>query len=355
MKDKISIFWFRRDLRLNDNTGLFHSLNESSKVKNEVTPITSILIDTQSQFWTLKYKPNESISENLQQLNDLKKWGIDPSKIENCSIFIPQGTESITGTETTFSLQANQITHEEWCGLLGQEVYSPQGHILGRTLEHFQDREFSIEQMVSYIEVPVVVDEETVNHKLYHLIANQGIRENRKPSIADSVYLAYKGSLLDGSVFDEKTYPVWFDLASVIRGFRYGLQHYAPGNFMEEETGSISFTDYGQGLLIMPSGLGYYSQSQVTIPAYSPLIFEVSVYTTNQTDHDNDTILSIEEDVDGDGDPYNDDTDGDGIANMFDADDDGDGVLTINEYDVDEDGVPDDTDNDGIPDYLDNE
>ena len=32
MKDKISIFWFRRDLRLNDNTGLFHSLNENSKV-----------------------------------------------------------------------------------------------------------------------------------------------------------------------------------------------------------------------------------------------------------------------------------------------------------------------------------
>lgn len=212
-----------------------------------------------------------------------------------------------------------------------------------------------LSEMVSYIEVPVVVDEETVNHKLYHLIANQGIRENRKPSIADSVYLAYKGSLLDGTVFDENTYPVWFDLANVIRGFRYGLQHYAPGNFTEDNSGSISFTDYGQGLLFMPSGLGYYNQSQVLIPAYSPLIFEVSVYTTNQTDHDNDTILSIEEDVDGDGDPYNDDTDGDGIANMFDADDDGDGVLTLNEYDTDEDGVPDDTDNDGIPDYLDNE
>ena len=212
-----------------------------------------------------------------------------------------------------------------------------------------------LSEMVSYIEVPVVVDEETVNHKLYHLIANQGIRENRKPSIADSVYLAYKGSLLDGTVFDENTYPVWFDLASVIRGFRYGLQHYAPGNFTEDNAGSISFTDYGQGLIFMPSGLGYYNQSQVIIPAYSPLIFEVSVYTTNQTDHDNDTILSIEEDVDGDGDPYNDDTDGDGIANMFDADDDGDGVLTLNEYDTDEDGVPDDTDNDGVPDYLDNE
>lgn len=212
-----------------------------------------------------------------------------------------------------------------------------------------------LSELVSFIEVPLVVDEETVNHKLYHLVANQGIRENRKPSIADSVYLAYKGSLLDGSVFDERTYPIWFDLASVIRGFRYGLQHYAPGNFMEEDAGSITFTDYGQGLLFIPSGLGYYSQGQASIPAYSPLIFDVSVYTTNQTDHDYDTILSINEDVDGDGDPYNDDTDGDGLVNMFDSDDDGDGVLTINEYDENEDGVPDDTDNDGIPDYLDND
>ena len=32
MKDKSVIFWFRRDLRLNDNTGLYHSLKNNSKV-----------------------------------------------------------------------------------------------------------------------------------------------------------------------------------------------------------------------------------------------------------------------------------------------------------------------------------
>jgi len=32
LKDKIAIFWFRRDLRLNDNTGLYHSLKNNSKV-----------------------------------------------------------------------------------------------------------------------------------------------------------------------------------------------------------------------------------------------------------------------------------------------------------------------------------
>jgi len=32
LKDKSVIFWFRRDLRLNDNTGLYHSLKNNSKV-----------------------------------------------------------------------------------------------------------------------------------------------------------------------------------------------------------------------------------------------------------------------------------------------------------------------------------
>ena len=32
MKGKISIFWFRRDLRLDDNTALYYALNSGNKV-----------------------------------------------------------------------------------------------------------------------------------------------------------------------------------------------------------------------------------------------------------------------------------------------------------------------------------
>ncbi len=32
MKQPIAIHWFRRDLRLEDNTGLFHALNENDQV-----------------------------------------------------------------------------------------------------------------------------------------------------------------------------------------------------------------------------------------------------------------------------------------------------------------------------------
>ena len=213
-----------------------------------------------------------------------------------------------------------------------------------------------LSELVSFTEVEITNTEgEEISHKLYYLVARQGVRTEDRATIVDSVYLAYRGSLLDGSEFDERVYPVWFDNTAVVTGFRHGVQFFAPGNFTQNTNGSIEFSDYGQGLIFIPSGLGYYANAQASIPAYSPLIFSLNVYTTNQADHDGDGILSFDEDVDGDGNPYNDDTDGDGIANFVDIDDDGDGVYTINEYDTDEDGIPDDTDNDGIPDYLDNE
>ena len=80
----------------------------------------------------------------------------------------------------------------------------------------------------------------------------------------------------------------------------------------------------------------------------------VVTITINSKDSDNDGVLDSVEDIDGDGDLTNDDTDGDGTPDYLDTDDDGDGVPTKDE-DVDQDGDPtnDDTDGDGIPNYLD--
>ena len=63
-------------------------------------------------------------------------------------------------------------------------------------------------------------------------------------------------------------------------------------------------------------------------------------------DDDNDGVLTIDEDVNLDGHPSNDDVDGDGTPNYLDTDDDGDGVDTRLEGTGDSDG-------DGIPDHLD--
>ena len=209
---------------------------------------------------------------------------------------------------------------------------------------------------VQQLSVPITDANGVVTkHTLYYLVAQQGSELEKKSSIVDSTYVSYRGELLTGTIFDQRNTPIWFDNIRVVSGFRYGLQNFAPGTFSQDTDGTISFRDYGQGILFMPSGLGYYSSPQGLIPAYAPIVFTVSVYTSNVADHDNDGVFSIDEDPDGDGNPLNDDTDGDGTPNLLDFDDDGDGILTYLELDVDNDGVIDDTDNDGIPDYLDSD
>jgi len=73
-------------------------------------------------------------------------------------------------------------------------------------------------------------------------------------------------------------------------------------------------------------------------------------------DLDGDGIKNIDEDLNLDGNPNNDDTDSDGYANYNDPDDDGDGVNTSIE-DVNGNGnfTDDDTDSDGTPNYLDSD
>ncbi|MCF2876573.1 gliding motility-associated C-terminal domain-containing protein, partial [Tenacibaculum sp. Cn5-1] len=64
------------------------------------------------------------------------------------------------------------------------------------------------------------------------------------------------------------------------------------------------------------------------------------------TDDDGDGVLTVDEDINNDGDPTNDDTDGDGTPDYLDTDDDNDGILTIDEY-------MNDCDNDKVPDHID--
>jgi FKBP-type peptidyl-prolyl cis-trans isomerase len=189
------------------------------------------------------------------------------------------------------------------------------------------------------------------SHNLYYIIAREG--SNESPSVADSVYVAYNGILTDGSSFDNSKFPIWIDLANTIEGFREGVSELRTGKFTENSNGTIAYTSFGVGLFFIPSGIGYFENINSGIPEYSPLIFTVKLMTHTDTDHDNDGILSIFEDIDGDNKPFGDDSDGDNLWNMYDVDDDGDGILTVNEIDKNNDSIIDDINNDGIPDYLD--
>lgn len=76
---------------------------------------------------------------------------------------------------------------------------------------------------------------------------------------------------------------------------------------------------------------------------------------TIETKDDNDGIDAVNEDINGDGNYDNDDSDKDGIPDYLDIDDDNDGVLTEKEISRDSNGNLIDTDGDGKPNYRDND
>jgi uncharacterized protein len=127
------------------------ALTRSSPVQHNVLPIPSILVDTQSQFWTLGYEPNPAVPENKAQLSDLDRWNIRPNSLRNVRLFVAPCSERFTGQEHVFSIKPNQIRHEEWCALLQEEVYSPQGHILAKTIESMGKPDYSLADMMKYI------------------------------------------------------------------------------------------------------------------------------------------------------------------------------------------------------------
>jgi hypothetical protein len=212
-----------------------------------------------------------------------------------------------------------------------------------------------------------------VEYEYYILKINQGGSEN-SPNFSDKVRVSYEGSLMDYTVFDSSSTPVDFDLTSTIAGWGRVLPEFnIAEDFIINSDGTVTYNNPGIGIMFLPSGLGYYSAAAGSVPVYSNLIFKFKVFQSELNDHDFDNVPSHLEDLDGDYDLTNDNSDDDSFADFVDSDDDNDGTLTIDEdlepdsdltVDRDGDGDPtndigdgdptnDDTDGDGIPNYLD--
>ena len=203
-----------------------------------------------------------------------------------------------------------------------------------------------------------IVNSNDIDYKLYYIVKEQGV--GYQPSKVDKIISTYKGELMNGYVFDSRESITignpWFSLEQVIKGWSYGFTHFKGGVNISVPDAPLEFDEYSNGFLFIPSGLGYNNAPQGGIPPNSPLVFTVDLQYAAPVDHDGDLVFSYVEDLDGDGDFLNDDTDGDSIPDYADPDDDGDGVLTKDEdANGDLDPTNDDTDGDGIPDYLDSD
>lgn len=100
---------------------------------------------------------------------------------------------------------------------------------------------------------------QTTHSGLHYVIDVPGVDEH--PDYFDVVRIAYTGTTLDGNVFDASP-DASFVLGNLIEGFREGIPLFGKG---------------GSGLLIIPSHLGYGSQSYPDIPANSVLVFDITL------------------------------------------------------------------------------
>lgn len=84
-----------------------------------------------------------------------------------------------------------------------------------------------------------------------------------KPSASSRVQVRYRGTLADGSVFDESSSPQWFRLDSLIAGWRSALLQMPKGAHWR---------------LVIPSALAYGEEGAGDlIPPQAPLVFDLEL------------------------------------------------------------------------------
>lgn len=97
---------------------------------------------------------------------------------------------------------------------------------------------------------------------LYYRILNEG--EGDFVKFTDEVSFTYKGTFLNGKVFDQQfeRKPVTFEVKDLIEGWKEGIMYLKKG---------------GKAVLIVPPHLGYGDYELNAIPPNSILYFEIEV------------------------------------------------------------------------------
>ena len=100
---------------------------------------------------------------------------------------------------------------------------------------------------------------------LYYVVNEAGT--GAQPTASSNVTVAYKGYFTNGNVFDQSNAAgISFGLNQVIKGWTEGIPYFKEG---------------GNGVLLIPSHLGYGSNGSGPIPGGSVLIFDVKLIKVN--------------------------------------------------------------------------
>ncbi|SFW15210.1 FKBP-type peptidyl-prolyl cis-trans isomerase [Cellulophaga fucicola] len=101
---------------------------------------------------------------------------------------------------------------------------------------------------------------------LYYVINDEGT--GLRPTTTSDVTVAYKGYFTDGNTFDESdANGISFNLQQVIAGWTEGITYFKEG---------------GNGILLVPSRLGYGDSGRASIPGGAVLVFDINLLSVNQ-------------------------------------------------------------------------
>ncbi|MGY0392051.1 FKBP-type peptidyl-prolyl cis-trans isomerase [Bizionia sp. KMM 8389] len=182
-----------------------------------------------------------------------------------------------------------------------------------------------------------IVDFDDIEYTLYYLNVREGL--GKEVHFSDQATLTYEGiSVTDNYVFDSASTEAQFNLltvgssSGVVPGFQQALIEFKTSDdFTDNNDGTTTYHNHGIGAVFIPSGLGYFNLALAGVDAYTPLIFKFNMFKRAILDHDIDGIPTYMEDIDGNGDAYDDDTNGNFTPDFLDNDDDGDGYYTEDE------------------------
>ena len=119
------------------------------------------------------------------------------------------------------------------------------------------------EEINAYLTANDLVSQTTASG-LHYIIENQG--DGAKPTATSNVTVAYRGYFLNGNVFDQSTEGLAIGLDQVIAGWTEGIP---------------LFNEGGNGVLLVPSHLGYGSFDYSSIPGGSVLVFDIELLSVN--------------------------------------------------------------------------
>ncbi len=112
-----------------------------SVLVGEAPSSSTVIFDLQNQFWTLALAPDSKLPEDSSHLEILKMWGLSPTSLENCVLWMPDGLESPLPEVHTWKIDPDYLNDSDWLALLELERYSPMGQALLALLSVSTDKE----------------------------------------------------------------------------------------------------------------------------------------------------------------------------------------------------------------------